>query len=129
MSRLDPFAARVFCANRVAPAGGATREIVNPSTLKTEGRTLLCDATTVATTAAEARAVQVGCARSDLKTRAALLHRLASSIEEPPLCGQTELLVRDRHQASPIFEAPGNMRYGEEWTWRRKKCKEVARKN
>jgi len=72
----------VFRGNRFMPAQGASREIVNPSTLKVEGRIALADAALAEAVAAEARAAQAGWARIDFKSRAGLLHRVANSIEE-----------------------------------------------
>jgi len=107
MSEFDPFAAQVFRGNRFVPAGGPTREIVNPSTLAIEGRIAASDAALVEAVAAEAKAAQAGWARTDLKTRAALLHRVADSIERTDFHDVAKLMTLE--MGKPYPEAVGEL--------------------
>ncbi len=82
MTAFDPHAARIFRGNAYVSAQGMpTREIVNPSTLAVEGRIADVDAGLAEAVATEALAAQKEWARTDFKTRAALLHAIANSIE------------------------------------------------
>lgn len=107
MSAFDPFAAQVFRGNRFMPAQGASREIVNPSTLKVEGRIALADAALAEAVAAEARAAQAGWARIDFKSRAGLLHRVANSIEETDFHDVARLMTLE--MGKPYPEAVGEL--------------------
>jgi len=108
MTAFDPNAAQIFRGNAFVSAPGlATREIVNPSTLASEGFIAHADAALVEEVAAEALAAQKAWATVDFKTRAALLHRLADSIEQTDPREVARLMTLE--MGKPYPEAVGEL--------------------
>ena len=108
MTAFDPFAAQLFRCNGFHAAEGCeTHAIVNPATLEEVGRTAsatpeLCDEL-----AAEALAAQKEWKRVDAKTRAALLHRVADSIERIDFHDVAKLMTLE--MGKPYPEAVGEL--------------------
>lgn len=107
MSGFDPYAAQVFRANRYVTPGGRTQPVINPSTLAEEGRIAVANAALAAEVAVEARAAQRDWARLDAKSRAALLHRIADSIEQTPFTEVARLMTLE--MGKPYPEAVGEL--------------------
>ena len=108
MTAFDPFAAQVFRGNGFHAAEGCeTRSIVNPATLEEVGRIALGSADLCEEIAAEALAAQKEWKRVDAKTRAALLHRVADSIERIDFHDVAKLMTLE--MGKPYPEAVGEL--------------------
>ena len=108
MGKFDPFSAQVFRANSfVAADGCTTHEIANPATLAKEGAIARADATLVEAVALEALAAQGEWKKTDAKTRAALLHRIADSIEQTDFHDVAKLMTLE--MGKPYPEAEGEL--------------------
>lgn len=108
MTAFDPNAAQIFRGNDYVSAPGLkTREIVNPATLATEGYIALVDAALAEEVASEALAAQKEWAGTDYKTRAALLHRIADSIETTDVHDVARLMTLE--MGKPFPEAVGEL--------------------
>ncbi len=107
MSAFDPLRRRCSGATASCRRAAPSREIVNPSTLKVEGRIALADAALAEAVAAEARAAQADWTRIDFKSRAALLHRVANSIEETDFHDVARLMTLE--MGKPYPEAVGEL--------------------
>ncbi|MEE4280205.1 MAG: aldehyde dehydrogenase family protein [Halieaceae bacterium] len=80
MSEFDPGIAQCFSANRYLAVEGEAFEVVNPSTLATVGKRGVPNRAQVEEILAEARRAQRAWAKTDPKTRAAMLHEVARSM-------------------------------------------------
>ncbi len=108
MGDFDPFAARVFRGNAfVAAVGCATREILNPATLEKEGEIAQATPALVEEVAVEALAAQAEWKKVNGKTRAALLHRIADSIEQTDFHDVAKLMTLE--MGKPYPEAEGEL--------------------
>lgn len=108
MIAFDPHVAQIFRGNGyVASPGLPSRDIVNPATLAIEGRIALCDADIVEAVAREALAAQTAWAQTDFKTRAAMLHRIANSIETTEFHDVAKLMTLE--MGKPYPEAVGEL--------------------
>ena len=107
MTPFDPHAAQIFRGNDFITGSGPTREVVNPATLAVEGRIARAGADTVAAVASEALAAQRQWQRTDAKTRATLLHRLASMIEQTSFHDVARLMTLE--MGKPYPEAVGEL--------------------
>jgi acyl-CoA reductase-like NAD-dependent aldehyde dehydrogenase len=107
MSSFDPSVPQLFLDNGFVRSAGTGTDIVDPATLETVGVIAEPDAAEVDRAVARANAAQKGWAALDLKSRAALLHRLADRIEGGDLRGISELMVRG--MGKPYAEAMGEL--------------------
>ena len=110
MTDFDPFAAAVFIGGQFRRAGAdaAAIEAVNPSTLEVVGRIADCRASDAAAAAAACAAAQAEWRKTDAKTRAAALHRVADAIESSPLDDVARLMTME--MGKPYPEAVGELR-------------------
>jgi len=108
MSSFDPFAGRIFAGNAWRPAASAGRQTVtDPASLEPVGSIALVEAAEAEGLLKAARTAQRGWAATDAKTRAALLHGVARSIEE---AGFEEIArLMSREMGKPYPEAVGEM--------------------
>ena len=108
MATFDPFLAQIFRANTFAPADGCdTHEVMNPATLEQEGAIARADVALVEVVAAEALAAQGEWKKVDAKTRAALLHRIADTIEQTDFHDVAKLMTLE--MGKPYPEAEGEL--------------------
>ncbi|MGI9414996.1 MAG: aldehyde dehydrogenase family protein, partial [Hyphomicrobiales bacterium] len=108
MTAFDPFAAQVFRGNAFHAAEGCDiSAIVDPATLEEVGRIAVGSAELCDEIAAQALAAQRDWKRIDAKTRAALLHRIAGSIERIDFHDVARLMTLE--MGKPYPEAVGEL--------------------
>ncbi len=108
MAAFDPAVPCLFAGNAFrAPGSGAAFTVIDPASLETVGQAARCNASDVAAVVAEANAAQKAWKRLDAKSRAALLHRLADSIEQGDFHDVALLMVRE--MGKPYPEATGEL--------------------
>jgi acyl-CoA reductase-like NAD-dependent aldehyde dehydrogenase len=108
MSQFDFTLAQIFRGNRFeAPSGIATHSVINPATLEPVGTTAVTPAALVDEVAAEAHAAHQDWKQLDAKSRAALLHRLADSIENSSFHDVARLMTLE--MGKPYPEAEGEL--------------------
>ncbi|NQV45459.1 MAG: aldehyde dehydrogenase [Rhodospirillales bacterium] len=108
MTDFDPDARLIFVDNDYRASTSAEQlEIINPASLEKEGVIARCDADEVEAVIARAAAAQIEWGKTNEKSRAALLHRLADSIENGDFHDVAMLMVRE--QGKPYPEATGEL--------------------
>lgn len=108
MSAFDPFAASVFRGNDfVAAESCATFDIIDPATLEKVGVIARGTLALVESVAADALNAQKSWKKVDAKSRAALLHRIADSIERIDFHDVAKLMTLE--MGKPYPEAVGEL--------------------
>lgn len=115
MSLSGPDAARAFAADRPSfflnplwhPATGPGVAVIDPATLAEVGSRGETTADEIEAVLARVNAAQAGWKRLDAKSRAKLLHKVASTIEAADLRGCAELMTRE--MGKPYPEAIGEL--------------------
>ena len=108
MTEFDPFAAQVFRANAYVPAAGcATLEMINPATLEVVGKITLGSRDLVEAVAGDACTAQKHWKKTDAKSKAALLHRIADAIEQTDFHDVARLMTLE--MGKPYPEAVGEL--------------------
>ena len=104
----DPFAGQIFADNawRIAASPGR-QDRLDPATLEPVGRIALVEREEVDAIVARANRAQRDWAKVDAKTRAALLHRVAQSIQDDGHHDVAELMSRE--MGKPWGEALGEI--------------------
>lgn len=108
MTDFDPSARLIFVDNdyRVSSSAGS-RHVINPASLETEGAIALCDADEVEAVIARAATAQAHWGKVNEKSRAAMLHGLANSIENDDFHDVARLMVLE--MGKPYPEATGEL--------------------
>jgi len=104
---LDPFRPAHFLGGVLAPAAGAPRDVVNPSTLETVGRIAAASEAEIDAALAAAEAARPAWAGLDAKTRARHLHAVAQSIETADHTEVARLMTLE--MGKPFPEAIGEI--------------------
>lgn len=108
MPAFDPHAAQVFRGNDFTkPPGCSIREITNPATLEIEGRISITTVELADEVALEAKAAQAQWKRLDAKSRARLLHDVATRLEQADLHDIARLMTLE--MGKPYPEAVGEL--------------------
>jgi acyl-CoA reductase-like NAD-dependent aldehyde dehydrogenase len=108
MAQFDPNARLIFVDNEYRTASSElSHVIINPASLEREGEIAQCDRAEVEAVIACARASQVEWAKCDEKSRAAMLHALADSIEKTDFEEVARLMVSE--MGKPYPEATGEI--------------------
>lgn len=105
MTGFDPFARQIFCSNgyRSIETGPGV-DVINPATLEIEGEIARVPADIIDGILDDARKAQKAWAAIPVKSRAAMLHKVARSIEETPAREVCELLTREMGKPYPESE-------------------------
>ncbi|XWN31614.1 MAG: aldehyde dehydrogenase family protein [Devosia sp.] len=111
----DPSTAQLFRQNRFEPVV-ASRSVVDPADLSPVGQRGIVDAATVVAVVEEARTAQRLWAARDAKTRATILHQLATAIESADHDATAVLMSREMGKPwaeamGEIANIPGALRY------------------
>ncbi len=108
MTDFDPFARLIFVDNDYSVSASAgSLNVINPASLETEGTIALCEGEEVEAVIARAAAAQADWSRVNEKSRAAILHGLADSIEKGDFRDVARLMVLE--QGKPYPEATGEL--------------------
>lgn len=108
MTDFDPNGAMIFTDHDYRKTRSAgVMDVINPADLGVEGRIALCDSDEVEAVIARACAAQRDWARTNEKTRAGLLHKVADSIENGDFHDVARLMVLE--QGKPYPEATGEL--------------------
>lgn len=108
MTNFDPFARLIFVDNDYrASTSAKSHDVINPASLEPEGSIALCEEGEVEAIIARASAAQAKWSKVNEKSRAALLHGLADSIEKGDFHDVARLMVLE--QGKPYPEATGEL--------------------
>ena len=108
MNEFDPYARQIFVDNAYRSASSQQSQVViNPASLAHEGEIAVCDEAEVEAVIEAARTAQIKWAQCDEKTRAALLHQVADSIEHSDFENVARLMVLE--MGKPYPEATGEI--------------------
>lgn len=88
---------------------GRVRQVLDPATLQPVGQVGVCDETDVQAAIEAATAAQKQWRRVDAKSRAALLHALASTIEQNQACNREVSRLMTLEMGKPFPEAMGEL--------------------
>jgi acyl-CoA reductase-like NAD-dependent aldehyde dehydrogenase len=115
--RFDPNAGQIFRSNRWTSIAGATiRDVINPADLSKAGAIIATPPALIEEIAAEALEAQRKWKRIDTKTRALLLHDIATSVRAGPLDDIAKLMTLEMGKPYPealgeIANVPGAFHY------------------
>jgi len=108
MTNFDPYSRLIFLDNEYHVSQSPNQhKVLNPANLNHEGTIALCSTQEVEQVISRAKEAQQEWKREDEKTRARILHQIASSIEDGDLSEVARLMVLE--EGKPYPEAIGEL--------------------